>query len=222
MASYIGQRNKGRGHEGKSLSEETVTYASSITLTATQLAAEEATIKIALTGALTLVAPTTGIFEDQILNLVLTGDTSARLVTLSTGFSYGKIFSVPISTTVVLQFRFNGTSWVVDRDIDHVITGVTYAATLAIAAASLNNGHTIYQPDTLTGALTLNLTAVTSSRIGDRLTVLLLSDGTGRVVTFGTNIATSGTLTLVASKRGSATFMFDGTKFVETGRAIEA
>lgn len=221
MASYIDKRQSGRGRDGRSLSQATVTYASSITLTAAQLAAEEATIKISLTGALTIIAPTT-VDSDQLLILELTCDTTSRQVTLSTGFQTATIIQLPLSETTILYYRFNGTAWVADRSIKHVISAVAYSATLAIAAASLNHEEVIYTTAALTGALTLNITAVTSSKIGDRLTVLLLSDGTGRVVTFGTNIATVGTLTLIASKRGSCSFVFDGTKYVETGRAIEA
>lgn len=222
MASIIDERAKGRTISGESVSQFTATYAASYTLTAAQLAERKTFVKMTLTGALTLVAPTTGIKEDQELVLVLTCDTTSRLVTLSTGFQTATIFALPLSETTTVTFRYNGTAWVGDRSLTHVISAVAFASTLAIAAASLNHDNVVYAPVALTGALTLNITAVTSSKIGDRLTVLLLSDSTGRVVTFGTNIATVGTLTLIASKRGSCSFTFDGTKYVETGRAIEA
>lgn len=92
-----------------------------------------------------------------------------------------------------------------------------YAATIAITP---NYFDLVVKPETLTGALTINLD-VTSARVGDRIECLFLSDGTGRVVTFGTGFASSGTLTLILSKRGSASFVFDGVAYVETGRAIQ-
>jgi hypothetical protein len=93
-----------------------------------------------------------------------------------------------------------------------------YAASIAL---KLSEALNVVQPGTLTGALSLTA-ETTRPQIGDTLVCLFLSDGTGRVVTFSTGFATVGTLTLVASKRGSASFMFDGVAWVETGRAIQA
>lgn len=93
-----------------------------------------------------------------------------------------------------------------------------YAATIAL---KLKEAFNIVQPATLTGALTM--TAETSRPlIGDQLVVLFLADGTGRTVTFGSGFAPSATLAITASKRASASFVFDGAAWVETGRAIQA
>jgi hypothetical protein len=51
---------------------------------------------------------------------------------------------------------------------------------------------------------------------------LFLADGTGRTVTFGTGFAPSATLAITASKHASASFVFNGALWMETGRAIQA
>ena len=103
------------------------------------------------------------------------------------------------------------------RALNYIYSAPAYAATITVAP---NAYTTVIRPAVLTGALTINAT-VTSCKIGDRLQFLFLSDATGRVVTFGTNLKTSGTLTLTASKYGAIEFVFDGTYFIATGRETE-
>lgn len=78
---------------------------------------------------------------------------------------------------------------------------------------------------TLTGALSLTInvgTSTTPPMVGDQVQYLIKSDASIRVVTFSTGFQPAGTLSTVASKTVSATFMFDGTGWQETGRAIQA
>src|SRR3954471_6964217 len=94
-----------------------------------------------------------------------------------------------------------------------------YAASIAIATKAVAN-KTLVQPGQLTGALSLTIgvgSATTPPMVGDEVKFLFAADGTNRVVTFSTGFATSGTLTVVASKKGTASFMFDGVAWVETG-----
>lgn len=94
-----------------------------------------------------------------------------------------------------------------------------YAATLAPAITAMD---TVVGPIALTGALTFN-PSVTNSFIGDRLRVLF-TNGTGGalVVTSGANTSNAGTLSVAAGKKGSLSFVFDGTTWVEVGRAATA
>ena len=110
-----------------------------------------------------------------------------------------------------------------DRIIFNDFQTPTYAASIAIAT-KVHAANTIVQI-TLTGALTLTIgvgTSTTAPFIGDRVTFLIKSDASIRVVTFSTGFQPSGTLSTVASKTVSADFMFDGTGWQEMGRAIQA
>jgi hypothetical protein len=73
----------------------------------------------------------------------------------------------------------------------------------------------------LTGAATVNA-VVTDQNIGDEAVLLFAADGTQRIVTLGTNILSSGTLTIPASKTASVTLVFDGTNFRCMCREITA
>lgn len=114
----------------------------------------------------------------------------------------------------------DNTSIILDNDYQ----APAYAATLAIAPKAHN---TLVKVGTLTGALTIN-TAVSAPAyvapmaIGDKLTFIFATDGTNRVVTFGTGMGSAGTLTVVASLKGVACFIFDGAAWVEVSRALTA
>lgn len=95
------------------------------------------------------------------------------------------------------------------------------AAGTATLSAAPKGWHTLYSATAaMTSALTIN-SVTTNAQLGDQLVFLFLADATPRVVTFGTDMISAGTLTVAASKRGSATFVFDGVKFVETGRLVQ-
>lgn len=93
-----------------------------------------------------------------------------------------------------------------------------YGATIAVHP---NASKTIVKVAQLTGAATITASTV-DAYAGDELIFLFAADGTGRTVTFGTGLKPSATLAVTASKFGSASFMFDGTNWIETGRAITA
>lgn len=92
-----------------------------------------------------------------------------------------------------------------------------YAATLAI---SPNASSTTINPGTLTGAMTVNAT-VTNSYADDTVTFMFTADATARIVTFGTNFVSAGTLTAAISKKATISFRFDGTSFVEISRFVQ-
>lgn len=85
-----------------------------------------------------------------------------------------------------------------------------------------NAFETTYKIGTLTHALTDSM-SVTKAHVCDLVTFLFLCDTltAGRVVTFGTNLKSAGTLTVAKNKRASATFVFDGVYWVERSRAKE-
>lgn len=95
-----------------------------------------------------------------------------------------------------------------------------YSATITITPALPGKSKTYIKPATLTGACEIDI-ADTYSQVCDELTFIFTSDGTGRVVTFDGNFVVYGTLTLIASKQGTVTFVYDGTNYVETARTIQ-
>lgn len=113
MASILESRSNGNTVT-RQIVATTVTYGSTITLTAAQIKAYQTIFKIALTGALTLVAPTTGVLEDQVIEFRLTSDGTDRTVTYGTGFQAAGTHAIEGtgSLTGSSQFRFNGTVWV--------------------------------------------------------------------------------------------------------------
>lgn len=106
------------------------------------------------------------------------------------------------------------------RILNNEFQNPTYAASIALV---LNKANTVVKI-ALTGALTLTAgvgTSTTPPNIGDTLTVLLAADGSARIVTFSTGIVPDGTLTVAASKKATAAFMFDGVAWLETARTIQ-
>ncbi len=99
-----------------------------------------------------------------------------------------------------------------------------YAATLNVAA-KVNDAITLVNVQQLTGALTVNAgvgDATTPPMIGDELHFYFATDGTQRIVTFGTGIVSAGTVTIPASKTAQVRFMFNGAAWAEYARAITA
>lgn len=93
----------------------------------------------------------------------------------------------------------------------------SYASVLYQQPASYYN---VYKIGKLTGALT-DSTTLTNARIGDVMTLMFLCDTltAGRVVTFGNNYYSAGTLTVAKNKTAAVTFIFTGTIWTETARA---
>jgi hypothetical protein len=109
------------------------------------------------------------------------------------------------------------------RVIMHDYQVPTYAASLAIAVKP-NVAKTIVRL-ALTGAITLTVnvgTATTDPAIGDELVLLFTTDGTQRIVTLSTGFASSGTITIGASKSAAISFMFNGSEWQAMGREIKA
>jgi len=94
-----------------------------------------------------------------------------------------------------------------------------YAATSAWVAKSAYLQHVCYAQ--LTGAMTINAT-VTNLLQFDEVIFWFATDGTQRIVTFGTNFLSSGTVTIPASKGAVVKAIFDGTNLNVISREIYA
>jgi hypothetical protein len=93
-----------------------------------------------------------------------------------------------------------------------------FASTISVTATAQ---FTCFNVAQLTGAATINA-VVTNMYIGDEVTFLLAADGTNRIVTFGTNFLSSGTVTVTASKTATVKGVFDGTNIRICSREITA
>jgi hypothetical protein len=185
----------------------------------------------ALTGAMTINAGVSGLLQWQEVFFHFTADTTARIVTLGTGFDLvaapqmeDATFQVNISSDAILHCIFDGTALrvlsLVSEGRAATVEQPAYAAAIEVTDQSAKE-HLV-KPATLTGALTLNATAVTKHKLGDRFVFMFATDGTQRVVTFGTNILSSGTITIPASKTATAIGWFDGTSIRISNREISA
>lgn len=110
------------------------------------------------------------------------------------------------------------------RKINMDYQAPAYAASIAIATKP-QCSNTLVAITLVGGALTLTIgvgTATTAPFVGDRIEFLIKSDASIRIVTFSTGFQPANTLSTVASKTVSATFVFDGTGWQEMARAIQA
>jgi hypothetical protein len=216
--------------EGRATTTEAPAYAASIAIT-DQAAKYHLVTPGTLTGALTInaTAVTKHMLGDRFI-VVLTADTTARVVTLGTNIigaapqMEGATFTIPISATATLEMFFDGTSLrVLSLSVAgrHATTEApAYAAAIEVTDQAAKE-H-LFKPAQLTGALTVDATAVTKHKTGDRFVFMFETDGTQRVVTFGTNFLSSGTVTIPANKTATAVGWFDGTKIRISNREISA
>lgn len=211
---------------------KTIAYASEIALKPQSLAALPIHYCFAtLTGALTLTATLTRLLQFQEIYLHFIADTSNRVITFSTGFTtlgnnqlVGDTLTVPIGKDVTVKCVYDGATLRI-VEVSCAGRGETTESPLYAAAIEVTDQAAkrhIVSPAQLTGALTLNATAVTKHIVGDEFVFLFANDASERIVTFGTNFLSSGTVTIPASKTASARGVFDGTKIRITNREISA
>lgn len=104
-----------------------------------------------------------------------------------------------------------------------------FAATIALSIKGASSKTTVI-PATLTGAVTFSANVVdplsghasNGPFVGDEIEFYLVSDGTSRVVTFGTGFLSTGTLSVTTAKFARISFKFNGTGWLESGRAVSA
>lgn len=201
---------------------QTPTFASTLAITPS-INVEETVVAVTVTGICTLTANVLLPLIGDRMRFFFIGDTVDRVMTFSTGFGGITTFTVPANSAGVVLFTFFNNKWICSTSGAYTtlasdVQTPAYAATITLTTTVRS---TVLLPATLTGALTINA-VVTSAVAGDTLYMSFVSDSTGRVVTFGTNFKSSGTLTLVASKWAGATAVFNGTFWVLTGREISA
>ncbi len=107
------------------------------------------------------------------------------------------------------------------RILTYASKAVTTTSATAVSYQVVSAWETIITVGTLKRALTDSL-SIKYSYLGDRVTFIFTADTltAGRVVTFGNNIKSAGTLTVPVSKKATASFIFDGVIWVETKRAL--
>lgn len=103
------------------------------------------------------------------------------------------------------------------RVLTYGYSAPAYASTITVVP---NAYETIYKVGTLTGNPSVVCT-VTKAHVGDKVVFLFLTSGAARTVTFGTGMIASATLVVDSAQNASATFVFNGTKFLEQSRAKE-
>lgn len=184
-----------------------------------------------ITGAMTINCTFPGLIQFQKVRFLLTGDSTSRTITFGTGFiclaasqMRGATLILPKSANAIVDTEFDGTALrvlsVVCEGKGEVIQTTAYAA--AIEVTDVAAKYHIVAPAQLTGALTLNATAVTNHLLGDEFIFHFSTDGTQRIVTFGTNILSSGTVTIPANKTATARGFFNGSSICISGREISA
>ncbi len=108
-----------------------------------------------------------------------------------------------------------------DKYHDNTGKAITYGylqpAYAAIVTVTPSKSSNVYAVGTLTGAITVN-TSTTTSKVCDEMTLILAANSTSRVATFSTNIVSTGTLGVLASKQATIRFIFDGVNWIEIAR----
>lgn len=94
-----------------------------------------------------------------------------------------------------------------------------YAATSAWVAKEAQKQHVVYAQ--LTGAMTINATLTDLPQFAE-VYFWFDTDGTQRIVTFGTGFLSSGTVTIPANKGALVKACFDGTALRVASREIYA
>lgn len=110
--------------------------------------------------------------------------------------------------------------------VDYKYSSVTTTTATAVLYQLPRTYESVIKIGTLTHALTDSL-GISGSFVGDKVTFVFAADTltAGRVVTFGNNIKSAGTLTVPNSKsshsgQASISFIFDGVRWTELYRSI--
>ncbi|NTW33562.1 MAG: hypothetical protein HGB12_13225 [Bacteroidetes bacterium] len=100
---------------------------------------------------------------------------------------------------------------VVGGAISGDMDNMTYSATISLDVTK-GNLHKV----NVTGAATINASAAGTA--GQHIWILITGDATPRTITFGTNFKSAGTLSTVANKASTISFISDGTNWYEVSR----
>jgi hypothetical protein len=104
------------------------------------------------------------------------------------------------------------------RVLTYGYAAISYDDTVTVVP---NAYETIYKYTTLTGNSLVYATE-TNAKIGDKVYFLFnLGSGGARTVTFGTGFIASATLVVDSAQAATITFMYNGSDYIEIGRAKE-
>jgi hypothetical protein len=108
------------------------------------------------------------------------------------------------------------------RILPYVYGAVTTVSTTSLVSHLPNAWQTIYKIGTLTHALRDSL-STKKAYVGDKVIFVFTADTltAGRVVTFGSgSVKSYSALTVPASKKATAQFIFDGAAWIEVSRTL--
>jgi hypothetical protein len=186
-------------------------YASTLNLV-TGVNTEETIVNIALTGNLTLTLGTLNPMIGDICKFYYTGGNAVYSITYSTGFAATAREDVAVNGYLISIFEYNGTAWI--KTSIGAGTDIQSPASAATLSVTTTQRTTKVIAGTLSAGMTVNA-VVTDAQSGDLLYFAFNADGSGPyTVTFGTNFVSSGTISVAASKYGSAEFIYNGTVWV--------
>lgn len=140
-------------------------------------------------------------------------------VTPGTGM-LGEVIRGEKGVTKHQLFVFDGTSFVQANALPVLDAAKLTPTAGATTDVTIANQVTIVDLGTLGAASTVNLTIGANVPVGATLTMIAKSDGTARDVTPGTGF-TAPVLSGVISKTKAQSYIYDGTKFVAMGAAVQ-
>jgi len=109
------------------------------------------------------------------------------------------------------------------KGIRTLLPSIPYAAAIALPIPVRRAFMHMLDFALLTGALTLNATDVSQYQEGDEMYLSFVADGTGRTITWGSNIrAAAATLALTASQVGLAHAKFINSKWTIVAQVASA
>lgn len=141
---------------------------------------------------------------------------SATAPTTGTGFFVGNdgtgTYQFRVGDPTGAYIRWTGTQLIIAG-----IDVMAYAATISL---DVTKPH-VHSTTTInaTGNATINASA--AGNAGEEMTIIITNDATsGKVITFGTNFKTTGTITGTVSKSATIKFVSDGSNWYETSRTL--
>ena len=106
------------------------------------------------------------------------------------------------------------------RVLTYALKTVTTTTATATLYQKVNAYKTIIKVGPVNSAITDSVN-VTNAYVGDEIVFIFSAGATGSTITFGNHMVPSATMVVDASSKATVSFIFDGTAWIETGRAKE-
>lgn len=108
------------------------------------------------------------------------------------------------------------------RNLTYALVNYTDVAGADSLKTAPNAFQTIYNLTISTDSVTFGSPALTKSYLGDNIVIIVQGTATGKKLKFNSPyIIGAGTVTTTTNKRAVIRFIFDGAKWVETGRYVQ-